>query len=50
MEIHEDNRDYGYRSVYGKLRNQGIVDNKKKVQRIMQKFNFQVTFFTRKSR
>lgn len=50
MEIHEDNRDYGYRRVYGELRNQGIVDNKKKVQRIMQKFNFQVTFFTRKSR
>lgn len=50
MEIHEANRDYGYRRVYGELRNQGIVANKKKVQRIMQKFNLQVTSFTRKSR
>lgn len=50
MEIHEANRDYGYRRVYGELRNQGIVVNKKKVQRIMQKRNLQVTSFTRKSR
>lgn len=35
MEIHEANRDYGYRRVYGELRNQGIVANKKKAQRIM---------------
>lgn len=49
-EIHEANRDYGYRRMYGELRNQGIVVNKKKVQRIMQKFNLQVTSFTRKSR
>ena len=50
MEIHEANRDYGYRRVYGELRNQGIAVNKKKVQRIMQKRNLQVTSFTRKSR
>lgn len=50
MEIHETNGDYGYRRVYGELRNQGIVVNKKKVQRIMQKRNLQVTSFTRKSR
>lgn len=50
MEVHEANRDYGYRRVYGELRNQGIMVNKKKVQRIMQKRNLQVTSFTRKSR
>lgn len=50
MEIHEANGDYGYRRVYGELRNQGIVVNKKKVQRIMQNRNLQVTSFTRKSR
>lgn len=49
MEIHEANSDYGYRRVYGELRNQGIAVNKKKVQRIMQKRNLQVTSFTRKS-
>lgn len=30
MEIHEANKDYGYRRVYGELRNQGIEVNKKK--------------------
>lgn len=50
MEIHEANRDYGYRRIYGELRNQGIMVNKKKIQRIMQNFNLQVTSFTRKSR
>lgn len=34
----------------GELRNQSFVVNKKKVQRIMQKLNLQVTSFTRKSR
>ena len=50
MEVHEANRDYGYRRVYGELRNQGILVNKKKVQRIMQRRNLQVTSFTRKGR
>lgn len=50
LEIHEENKDYGYRRMTGELRNQGFVVNKKKVQRIMQKFNLQVTSFTRKSR
>ena len=50
MEIHADNKDYGYRRMCGELRNQGFVVNKKKVQRIMQKLKFQVTSYTRKSR
>lgn len=50
VEIRELNKDYGYRRVSGELRNQGYIVNKKKVQRIMQKLNLQVTSFTRKSR
>ncbi len=50
LEIHEESKDYGYRRMTGELRNQGFVVNKKKVQRIMQKLNLQVTTFTRKSR
>ena len=36
--------------MVGELRNQGYIINKKKVQRIMQKLNLQVSSFTRKSR
>ncbi|MBE5985247.1 MAG: IS3 family transposase [Paenibacillaceae bacterium] len=50
LEIHKNNKDYGYRRMYGELRNQGFTVNKKKVQRIMQKLNLQVFSFTRKSR
>ncbi|WP_410747501.1 IS3 family transposase, partial [Clostridium neonatale] len=49
LEIRSINKDWGYRRVYGALRKQGILINKKKVQRIMQKLNLQVTSFTRKS-
>jgi transposase InsO family protein len=49
-EIHIEHKDFGYRRVYGLLRSEGYVVNKKKVQRIMQKLGFQVTSFTRKSR
>lgn len=49
-EIHKCNKDYGYRRMCGELRNQGHIVNKKKVQRIMQKYNLQVMSFTRKSR
>ena len=38
-EIHKRNKDYGYRRMCGELRNQGHIVNKKKVQRIMQKYN-----------
>ncbi|WP_342759072.1 IS3 family transposase [Kineothrix sedimenti] len=50
LDIHENNKDYGYRRMYGELRNQGYTVNKKKVQRIMQKLSLQVMSFTRKSR
>ena len=50
LEIHTENKDFGYRRIHGKLRKLGYVVNKKRVQRIMQKFELQVTSFTRKSR
>ncbi|MFR7537797.1 MAG: IS3 family transposase [Clostridium sp.] len=50
VEIRKANKDYGYRRMVGELRNQGYLVNKKKVQRIMQKLELQVTSFTRKSR
>ncbi len=50
MDIHDNNKDYGYRRMYGELRKQGYIVNKKKVQRIMQKLSLQVMSFTRKSR
>ena len=50
LEIRKNNKDYGYRRIYGTLRNLGYIINKKKVQRIIQKLSLQVTSFTRKSR
>ena len=50
LEIRNNNKDYGYRRMRGELYKEGIIVNKKKVQRIMQKHNLQVTSFTRKSR
>ena len=50
IEIRENNKDYGYRRIFGELRNQGYVVNKKKVQRIIQKLGLQVTSYTRNSR
>jgi transposase InsO family protein len=50
LDIHKNNKNYGYRRMYGELRNQGYIVNKKKVQRIMQKLSLQVMSFTRKSR
>ncbi len=50
MEIRKNNKDFGYRRIYGELRKRGIVVNKKKVQRMVQKLGLQVTSFTRKSR
>ena len=49
-QICKDNKDYGYRRVLRELHRQGCIINKKKVQRIMQKYNLQVISFTRKSR
>lgn len=50
VEIRKEHKDFGYRRIYGELRNQGFTVNKKRVQRIIQKLNLQVTSFTRKSR
>lgn len=50
LEIHEEHKDYGYRRMQAVLRKEGYAVNKKKVQRIMQKYRLQVTSFTRKSR
>ena len=50
QEIRMNNKDYGYRRILGELRNQGYTINKKKVQRIVQKLELQVTSYTRKSR
>lgn len=49
-EIHKENPNYGYRRVLPLLKARGIVVNKKKVQRIIQKFKLQVKSFCRKSR
>jgi transposase InsO family protein len=49
-EIRKKHKNYGYRRIYGELRSIGIVINKKKVQRIVQKLGIQVTSFVRKSR
>lgn len=49
-EIRKENKDFGYRRIYGELRKRGMIVNKKKVQRIMQKLGLQVTSFTRKNR
>ena len=50
FEIRNHNKDFGYRRIYGQLRKQGLVVNKKRVQRIVQKLGLQVKSFTRKSR
>jgi len=50
IDIRANHKNYGYRRIYGHLRNQGIIINKKKVQRLVQKLKLQVTSFGRKSK
>jgi transposase InsO family protein len=50
LEVRNQHKDFGYRRIYGELRKQGLLINKKKVQRLVQKLGIQVTSFTRKSR
>lgn len=50
LEIRNEHKDFGYRRIFGILRKQGIIINKKKIQRIVQKLGIQVTSFIRKSR
>lgn len=49
LETHKEYKNFGYRRMHAILRKQGYIVNKKKVQRIMQKYGIQVTSFTRKS-
>ena len=50
LEIRKDNPNYGYRRITATLRKQGLLINKKKVQRLVQKLKLQVTSFSRKTR
>lgn len=50
FKIRQEHKDFGYRRIYGALRVLGLVINKKRVQRLVQKLGLQVTSFTRKSR
>ena len=50
LEIHNENKDFGYRRMHAMLRKLEYTVNKKRVQRIMKKLGLQVTSFTRKSR
>ena len=49
-EVRKDNPNYGYRRIAAMLRKQGLLINKKKVQRLVQKLKLQVTSFSRKTR
>ena len=49
-EIRKDNPNYGYRRIHAMLRRLGVLINKKKVQRLIQKLKLQVTNFAHKSR
>lgn len=49
-EIRDEHKDYGYRRLCGELRKRGIKVNRKRIQRIVQKYGMQVTSYTRKSR
>ncbi|MEB3429003.1 IS3 family transposase [Citroniella saccharovorans] len=49
-KMRKDNPNYGYRRIHAMLRRLGILINKKKVQRLVQKLKLQVTNFARKSR
>lgn len=50
IEIRKNHRNFVYRRIYGEFKKQGLVVNKKRIQRIVQKLGLQVTSFTRKSR
>lgn len=50
LETRKDNPNYSYRRITAILRKQGLLINKKKVQRLVQKLKLQVTSFSRKTR
>ncbi len=50
LSIRKTHTNYGYRRIHALLRKDGLIINKKKVQRLIQKLGLQVTNFGRKSR
>ena len=50
LKIRKDNPNYGYRRITSMLKRSGLIINKKKVQRLVQKLKFQVKSYSRKSR
>ena len=48
--IRQSDKNFGYRRIWGKLREEGLWVNRKKVQRLVQKLGLQVKSFTHKSR
>ena len=48
--IRQSDKDFGYRRIWGKLRKEGLLVNRKKVQRLVQKLGLQVKAFSHKSR
>ena len=46
--IRKNNKDYGYRRIWGKLRENGVLVNRKRVQRLVQKLRLQVTSLRRR--
>ena len=50
LKIRKDNPNYGYRRITAILKRAGLIINKKKVQRLVQKLKLQVKSYSRKSR
>ena len=50
LNLRKDNPNYGYRRITAMLKRSGLIINKKKVQKLVQKLKLQVTSFSRKSR
>lgn len=50
LAIRKENPDYGYRRIYGELRNRNYLINRKKVQRLCQLLGIQVLGYKKKYR
>lgn len=50
LAIRKEHPNYGYRRITAQLRREGIIVNKKKVQRIVQELGIQVKSFSRKTK
>ena len=50
LNIRKDNPNYGYRRITAMLKISGLIINKKKVQRLVQKLKLQAKSYSRKSR